>query len=173
MKDFTITIKEYLHGGCAYFASLFASLWLGVLVSIFTAGGLSYQKFAAWRYILVISLMTLAVGGGMFLFAWRKGYKRAEFQPQKTGVGFGIACILQLLYAVLFSFSLYTTGPALYAGMCIYSILYGIPSTGFPDVYTFMTMWIFDLIYLGAVMLGEYLGAKARLKDRKALTGQS
>ena len=164
--------KEYLRGGCAYFASLFASLWLGVLVSIFTAGGLHYRKFEAWRFILVICLMTLAVGGGMFLAAWRKGYKEAEFHPKKIAISFGVACLFQLLYVAVLSFSLYTTGPALYAGMFIYSILYEVPSTGFPDVYTFMTMWFFSLIYLGAVLLGEYLGVQKRLKDRKELIGK-
>jgi len=63
----------------------------------------------------------------------------------------------------------YTTGPAFCLGKWIYSIRYEVPTKGFPDIYKLITMWLFDLIYLGMVIFGEYMGVKKRLRDRTQL----
>ena len=168
MKD----MKELFAKGCSCFLALLASLWLGMLFWIVDISGLFAENGSLLEMLVQCIIMTVATGTGMFFYAKQRGYKEGKFKLKAVILSMGIAFVIQLMYAALFSFALYTTGPAFCLGKWIYSILYEIPTKGFPDIYKLITMWLFDLIYLGIVIFGEYMGVKKRLRDRTQLTAK-
>ncbi|MBE6638322.1 MAG: hypothetical protein E7616_02560 [Ruminococcaceae bacterium] len=100
-------MKELFGKGCAYFFALFASLWLGMLFWIVDISGPVAKNGSLAEILVQCIVMTVATGTGMFFYAKQKGYKDGKINIKAIIVSMGIAFVIQLLYAILFSFAIY------------------------------------------------------------------
>lgn len=166
-------MKIYFEKSCRYFYELVGSLWISMIFVIIDVSGLFIENSPILESIVTSILMTITIVVSLFLFSIRRGYKEKIFNVKKIVIAECITWIIHIIYCLIFSFSTYTSGPAFYLGKALYGFLHDFPDKGFPDVYKFATMWLFSLIYLGTIILGEYVGTKIRFKDYKKLISTS
>lgn len=164
--------KEYISQALLYFVELFSSAWITLFISIL---GIFICRFGfTWNpieeAIFGMVIMTIVMCSSLYICAYRRGYNKRELNIKMILIPLTIAFVLQLIYAKIFSFSMYTAGPAYYTGSFI-CMLGGGTDKGVPDVFVFWCMLAFDIVYVGIYMLGEYLGAKHRSKYRELLIG--
>lgn len=108
----------------------------------------------------------------LFVFAYKRGYKKAEFHGIRLLISLVLAGGLQLIYASLFRFAMYTTAGAYYLAHLLYAGGNQEISIAYYDVPASLyipAMLAADFFYIAAVMWGEYLGKKKRLQARAAL----
>ncbi len=163
-------IKDYLTKGFWYFVYLVICLWVSMVIVmssvlitrfVFPADSLSES-------ICSTILMSVTMMVGMFLLSHRWAYRESSFRLKKIFVPLAIAFMLQLLYACVFSFSVFTSGPAYWLGDIV-SILKNNAAPGVDSKYVLPNLFIYDVLYGGVVISGEYLGAKKRNRDRSKL----
>ena len=103
----------------------------------------------------------------LFFFAYRRGHKKAEFHYKSLLISLILAFGMQLIYAIIFRFNVYTTAGAYFFA---YMLCPGtIDSYNIPAYVYIMTMCIVYVFYMVAVISGEYLGKKKRLLERAVL----
>ena len=96
----------------------------------------------------------------LFVFAYRRGHKKAEFHYKSLLISLILAFGMQLIYAIIFRFNVYTTAGAYFFS---YMLCPGtIASYDIPAYVYIMTMCIVYVFYMVAVISGEYLGKKKR-----------
>ncbi|MBQ7982955.1 MAG: hypothetical protein IJ302_05255 [Clostridia bacterium] len=108
----------------------------------------------------------------LFVFAYKRGYKKAEFHGISLLISLILAVGLQLIYATLFRYAEYTTAGAYYFAHLLYAGSHQEMSIAYYDVPAYLyiiAMLVIDPFYITAVISGEYLGKKKRLKERAAL----
>ena len=166
-------IKEYLATGFRYFVYIFGCLWLTLLVSLITtlAARFVVVKDSMEETVVQMIVMIITMNISLFICSYRKGYTDRNFNLKMVFIPIVIALILQLLYAKIFSFSLYTSGPAFYAGK-IYQLLQGGTELGVYDGFIFPFMLLFDILYIVIAIAGEYIGVKKRSLESKKLTSK-
>ena len=167
-------VKEYFSKGFRYFIALFGCLWATVLVCVITALAVRFVvKDSIEESVIQLIVMTVVMGIALFICAYRMGYTEREFDLKMVFIPMGIAVVLQLVYAALFSFSLYSAGPAYYAGKVLY-MLHGVTEPGVPDGFVFPFVCFFDVLYIGIAAAGEYFGVKKRgLEREKTISGDT
>ena len=163
-------IKEYLATGFRYFIYIFGCLWLTLLVSSITtlAGRFVITKDSLEEAVVQMLVMTITMSIALFICTYRRGYTDRIFNLKMVLIPIVIALILQLLYAKIFSFSIYTSGPAFYAGR----ILQGGTELGVSDGFVFPFVLLFDILYIVIAIAGEYIGVKKRSLESKKLTSK-
>ena len=164
-------MKGYISKGFAYYVSLFAGLWLGMLLGMAAVIPLRFflPKGSVGESAVMMLLALVCIVGCLFVGAFRAGYKAAAVSLKNVLLPMVIALLIQLLYAVILSFAVYTAGPAYWLGD-ILSALGDSMEESVPDVYVFGCMLLFDPAYIGIALIGERMGAKKRAADRAKLT---
>jgi len=102
----------------------------------------------------------------LFVFAYRRGHKKAEFHYKNLLISLLLALGLQFVYAIILRFNVYTTAGAYFFSymLCPHTNADDIPA----NVYI-MTMCIVNVFYIAAVIAGEYFGKQKRLQQRSVL----
>lgn len=125
-----------------------------------------------WARIVETLACILVLSALLFFFAYRRGYKKGEFHYLSLLISLILAAGIQLIYARIFHFAVYTTAGAYYFAHLLYAGSHQELTFAYYDVPAYMyiiTMFIADSFYISTVILGEYLGKKKRLKERAAL----
>lgn len=109
----------------------------------------------------------------LFFAARREGYKNKEFKLSCIIPSILTIFIIQLALSPLFDYANYIAGSVNYLTWAIYLVeepLYAV--TDVPHWVYLLLMGALDaVIYLPAIIAGEYLGAKKRQKERDSLLG--
>lgn len=108
----------------------------------------------------------------LFISAYRRGHKKGEFHYKSLLISLVLATGMQLIYATVFRFAVYTTAGAYYLAHLIYAGSDGSVTFAYDEVPAYLyilTMCIAAVFYITAVISGEYLGNKKRLKERAVL----
>ena len=114
----------------------------------------------------------LVVCAFLFVFAYRRGHKKAEFHYKRLLISLALAAGMQLIYAAVFRFAVYTTAGAYYLAHLLYADGQQGVNVAYDEVPAYLyitTMCIADVFYIAAVISGEYLGKKKRLQERAVL----
>ena len=153
--------------------------WLQIAIFIWPAFLLGNGFFALIVYFIfnsscaqiteiASSILILCVL--LFIFAYKRAYKRIEFHGIRLLISMLLAAGLQLLYARLFRFAVYTGAGAHYLALYLYVSTRSVAYYEVPASLYIASMLAVYPLYIISVMLGEYLGKKKRLQDRDDLT---
>ncbi|MBE6570076.1 MAG: hypothetical protein E7658_07680 [Ruminococcaceae bacterium] len=167
-------LKGYISKALYCFLWMFACLWVNLLISgpVTLAARFIFEKGSMEEHIVMMSFMTIAMLAGLFLCARRYGYTNKTFCIKMAIIPLVIAFVLHFLYALLFRFAIYTTGPAYELGSII-SIVSGTDTTlGVAREYVIVPMLLYDILYAAVIIAGEYSGVKKRDRDREKLLSE-
>lgn len=104
-----------------------------------------------------------------YFFAYKRGYKKVESHYINLLVSLILAAGMQLIYASIFRYAVYTTAGAYYFAHMLYAGSHQELTFAYYDVPAHMyiiAMLIVYCFYIIAVIVGENLGKKKRLKER-------
>ena len=166
-------IKQYLQRGFLYFIYIFASLWISLIISL-PSVLLSRFKFpmrSVEENVIITVIMTVVMCFSMYFFTHKLGYGDREFNLKQILIPIAFSLVLQFVYAAIFSFAVYASGPARFLGDIVY-LLNGGDSKGVPSEFVVPWMLVFDAFYVGVALLGNYRGVKKREKDRDKLLSE-
>ena len=140
---------------------------VGLLVKILVNNSNNFLARLSETITCILVLCVL-----LFFFAYKRGYKKAEFHCKSLLVSLILATGMQLIYAIIFRFAVYTTAGAYYLAHLLYAggqqgVTFAYDEV--PGYMYIMTMCIADIFYITAVILGEYLGERKRIKERAVL----
>ena len=163
-------IKPIVMDALLYFFQIVVWFWPSFIVGNLIVGMLvrvamnNSNEFVAVIFETVTSVLVLCAG--LFLFAYRRGHKRAEFHYKKLLLSMILAFGLQLIYAVVLRFNVYTIAGAYFLAylFCPHTSADDIPA--YVDIICMCIVYVF---YIAAVLWGEYLGKKKRLAERSVL----
>lgn len=108
----------------------------------------------------------------LFFFAYKRGYKKAETHYINLLISLILAGGMQLIYATIFRYAVYTTAGAYYFAHMLYAGGHQELTFTYDDVPAHMyiiAMCIAYCFYIIAVIVGENFGKKKRLKERAVL----
>ena len=167
-------IKGYVKKGVRYFICLFASIWITLLVSLV---GVMLVRFAVPKdsileSVLMTVLTTASMIVCMFICAHRIAYNEDSYDIKSVIIPMIVALVIQLVYAAIFSFTIYGVGPANWFGSIIYRAM-GNEALGTPSEYVIPWIFLYDIIYIVTVVAGERHGVKKRALDREALVTEA
>lgn len=143
-------------------AFLAGNLIFGAIV-YFILGGFFARIVEIASSILILCVL-------LFVFAYKRAYKRIEFHGIRLLISMLLAAGLQLLYARLLRFAVYTGAGAYYLAHYLYDPIRSVAYYEVPASLYIASMLAVYPLYILSVMLGEYLGKKKRLQERDALT---
>ena len=126
---------------------------------------LVFRLFYFIPYFIIVSFV-------MFFVPFKTEYKREKYKAYETAISSLFACGMQMLFAFLINFTVYTSGPALPIGQIIYAgsnINMHLLDSDVPYFIYAICMLIFDIFYTGFAVLGGFYGQKKRKKAREAL----
>lgn len=145
----------------------FAIMWLfGLWAAVFSENGLVVRLF----YFVPCFLLVLGV---LFVFSFRKEYKRENFMARDSIISSALACAILLILAFVITFVEYTAGPAIDLAKIIYAgadVNKPLLHYEVPDRYYVSCMIVLDVFYIFAYTLGGFYGQKKRARDRDNLT---
>ncbi len=104
--------------------------------------------------------------------AYKRGYKKGEAHPLRLLISLLLAGGMQLIYARIFRYAVYTTAGAYYFAHMLHAGSHQELTFAYYDVPAYMyiiAMCIVYSFYVIAVIVGETLGKKKRLTDRAVL----
>ena len=168
--------KNILKDALLYWLNIIAYLWpsffvgnglVGLTVSILVDN--QSEFLVRISEIIACILVQCAL---LFVFAYKRGYKKAEFRIVSLLISLMLAAGMQLIYAKIFRYAEYTTAGAYYLAHMIYAGSNQEVTLAYYDVpaYTYIiAMHIADFFYIVSAVLGEYLGKRKRLKERADL----
>ena len=166
-------IKPILKDALLYFFQIVVYIWptflignllVGLIVSILV----NNQNDFLVRLSITIACI-LILSAFLFVYAYRRGHKKAEFHFKSLSISLILALGMQLLYAIIFRFAEYTNSGAYYLAHMLYAGSQQSMTFAYDEVPAYMyimTMCIIYVFYVAAVISGEYLGKKKRLEDR-------
>ena len=163
-------VKSILKDALLYFLQIFIYAWPAFLSGNLVFGAIVYfilGGFYARIVEIVSSILILCVL--LFIFAYKRAYKKVEFHGISLLISLLLAAGLQMIYAMLFRFAVYTGAGAYYLAHYIYDPIrsadyYEVPAY----LYNISIIAVFPL-YIISVMSGEYLGKKKHMQERAAL----
>ncbi len=168
-------IKKILMDALLYWIQIIVYIWpaffignglVGLMVRILVNNS---NRFLARMADTLASVFVLCAL--LFFFAYRRGYKKGETHHVGLLISLVLAAGMQLVYAKLFHYAVYTTAGAYYFAHMLHAgshqeltfADYNVPA----HLYI-IAMCIVSCFYIIAVIVGETLGKKKRLKDREA-----
>ena len=171
-------VKNIFKNTTAYFFQILISIWPAFLIGNGLVGLLLSLILENQNRLIIRLCETVAcviiVCVCLFMMAYRKGYKNAQFNLLRSLLSLVFALGLHLLYANIFHFTEYTTGGAYYLAHIFYAGRNQSITFVYSDVppYIYMlSICITDCFYIAASILGEKIGQEKRLDDRNALHG--
>ena len=169
-------IKKILKDALLYWLNIIVYLWpsffigngfVGLTVSMLVDNGNEFLVRISETIACILVLCAL-----LFVFAYKWGYKKAEFHMVSLLISLMLAAGMQLIYAKIFRYAEYTTAGAYYLAHMIYAGSNQEIIINYYDVPAYMyiiAMLIADFFYIVSAVLGEYLGKRKRLKERADL----
>lgn len=174
-----IHIKKVLLDALRHFVALIVSCLGGYFISngVFGLIGLLISNnnrlvFRLFYFVPYFAIVTIV----LFLVSFKTEKKREKFVAYETAVSTIIACILQLFAALIITFAIYTSGPALplahifHAGKDIHLQFL---DTDVPNRLYIICMLVLDLFYICATIFGGFCGQKKRKKERDELHNET
>ena len=169
-------IKNTLMDTLIYWLQIIVYIWpsffignglVGLLVRMLVN---NQDNFLARLFETITCIIVLCAC--LFVFAHRRGYKKEEVHYVSLSISLILAAGMQLIYARIFRYAVYTTAGAYYFAHLLYAGSHQELTFAYYDVPAYMyitAMLIADCFYISTVILGEYLGKRKRLKERAAL----
>ncbi len=108
----------------------------------------------------------------LFFVAYKKGYKNGKAHPVGSSISFLLAAGMQVVYARILHYAVYTTAGAYYFAHMLHAGRHQELTFAYDDVPArlyILAMCVADGFYIIAVLVGEMLGKKKRLRDRAEL----
>ncbi len=169
-------VKKILLDTILYWLQIIVFIWpsffigngvVGLIVRVLANNS---NNFAARIADTVASVLVLCAL--LFIFAYRRGYKKGKAHPVHSCISLILAAGLQLAYASLFRYAVYTTAGAYYLAHMLHAgrhqeltfAYYDVPAR----VYILAMCMVYGF-YIVAAVGGEILGKRKRLRDRAAL----
>ena len=164
-------IKPIVKDAFLYFFQIYIYIWPSFLIGNNVVGLIvriamnnSNETFAKICETITCVVVLCAF---LFIYAYRRGHKRAEFHYKNLLISLLLAFGLQFIYAIIFRFNVYTNAGAYFFATLLHPG--EISSYDIPTYIYVTTMCIVDVFYVVAVISGEYLGKKKRLRERSVL----
>ena len=126
--------------------------------------------------IIRAAVYTPGVAALLGVLAFREGYHAAQFPIVGTAISVAIASVAHLLFSLLFSFEAFAAGGVKFvAALVKFGGRLNIKSfTGeLTLIDSIPFFFLFALLYLAVMIICGKLGAMARIKSRKDLTGST
>ena len=170
-------IKNTLMDTLIYWLQIIVYIWpsffignglVGLIVRILVNNQNNFLVRISETLTCILALCAL-----LFIFAYRRGHKKAEFHYINLLSSLLLATGMQLIYARIFRYAVYTTAGAYYLAHMIYAGSHQELTFAYYEVPSYMyiiAMSIADSFYIVTAILGEYLGKRKRLKERSNLT---
>lgn len=168
-------MKNILSKTGIYLIDFAVALWVGVLIDgiFITPIRLIFEPTPFQERITSSIIQLIGTVAWLFVSAWKIAYEKRKFTLPHVVIPAIFTFAVQLVVAYLCHFVQYTSGPAGYLTEAIY---WGNRQFRWerwvevPLYIYFGPMLAFDILYLAAMIAGEYFGAKKRQKDRAKLT---
>lgn len=153
--------------------------WLQIAIFIwpsFLAGNLLFGAIVFfilggfYAKITEIASSILILCALLFIFAYKRAYKNIEFHGIRILISMILAAGMQLIYAALLRFAVYTGGGGHYLALYLYDSTRSVAYYEVPASLYIASMLAVYPLYIISVISGAYLGKKKRLKDRDDLT---
>ena len=119
-------------------------------------------------------IYTISVPALLGVLAYREGYRAAYFSAAGTAISGGIAAVMHLVFAMLFSFEAFASGGVKFVAALIkFGEKLNLKSFSGKLLLTdsILYFFIFAILYVAVMILCGKLGQRARIKSRKELTG--
>ncbi len=169
-------IKKILLDMLLYWLQIAVYIWPSFLIGNGIVGMIvrllvnNANNFAARISETLACIVVLC--GLLFLFAYKRGYKRGEAHPIGLLISLLLAGGMQLAYASIFRYAEYTTAGAYYLAQMLHAgdhqeltfAYYDVPEQTY-----IIAMCIVFCFYIIAVIGGEMLGQKKRQQERVVL----
>lgn len=124
--------------------------------------------------IIRVAVYTPGVSALLGVLAYREGYHAAHFPIAGTAISVAIASLAHLLFALLFSFEAFAAGGVKFiAALVKFGGRLNIKSFAgeLTPIDSIPFFFLLALLYLAVMIVCGKLGAVARIKSRKELTG--
>ncbi len=166
-------IKKILVDTLLYWIQIVVYIWpsffigngvVGLIVRVLVNNSNNFLARMADTLASVFVLCAL-----LFFSAYRKGYKAGKTQHIGLLISLILAGGMQLIYARIFRYAVYTTAGAYYFAHMLYAGSHQELTFADYDVPAYayiIAMCIVCCFYIVAVIVGETLGKKKRLKER-------
>ncbi len=165
------TIGNILKDAFLYWLQIAIFIWPSFLLGngffallvyfIFNGSGARITEIASSLLILCVLL---------FVFAYKRAYKKEEFHGIRLLISMILASGLQLIYARLLRFAVYTGAGGHYLALYLYDPTRSVAYYEVPASLYIASMLAVYPLYIISAISGAYLGKKKRLKDREDLT---
>lgn len=126
--------------------------------------------------IIRAAVYTPGVAALLGILAYREGYHTAYFGVAETAISAAIASLAHFLFALLFNFEAFASGGVKFvAALVKFGGKLNIKSFSgeLKAADSIPFFFLFALLYLAVMIVCGRLGAKARIKSRKELTGSA
>ncbi len=169
-------IKKILVDTLLYWIQIVVYIWpsffigngvVGLIVRVLVNNSNIFLARMADTFASVLVLCAL-----LFFSAYRRGYKAGETQHIRLFISLVLAGGMQLIYAGIFRYAVYTTAGAYYFAHMLHAGRHQELTFDYYDVPAhvyIIAMCVVYCFYIIAVMVGETLGQKKRVKDRAVL----
>lgn len=167
-------MKSYLTKLGTYALDYIAAMWVGILVFMAALYPIKLIFELTPLAERIVSTLLCAVGTTVWLFisAHKIGYKSKVFKRSAVIAAVLTVFALQQVLAVVTDYVIYIASTTNYLAQAVW---FGNSVTGSepPDLVKHLCLLALDaLLFIPAILAGEYLGAKKRQKDRDALIGR-
>ncbi|MBR5446737.1 MAG: hypothetical protein IKV57_11475 [Clostridia bacterium] len=169
-------IKNILTDALLYWLQIVICVWPAFFVGHNFVGlivrMLANDQGRFWSRIFSVFACVFILCAFLFVFAYRRGYKKVEFHGISLLISLILAVALQLVYARIFHFAEYTTAGAYYLAHLLYAGGQQELTFAYNDVPANMyiiAMFVTDVFYIITGILGEYLGKRKRQQERADL----
>ncbi len=169
-------IKTILMDTFLYWLQIIVFIWpsfligngvVGLIVRVITNNS---NLFLARIFETLACIFVLC--GLLFIIAYKKGYKRGGTHAVSLFISLILAGGMQLVYARIFHYAVYTTAGAYYFAHMLHAGSHQELSFAYYDVPAYvyiMAMGIVYCFYIIAVIAGEHIGEKKRIQERAVL----
>lgn len=166
-------MKNYLTKLGTYALDYIAAMWVGLLVCMIGLYPIEIIFELTDLAELIVRALLCAVTTTVWLFisAHRIGYKSKAFEFPTVIAALLTVFVLQQVLSVVTDYAIYIAGSTEYFARAVW---FGNRVTGLevPAHVKYLCLLALDLLlFIPAILAGEYLGSKKRRKDRDALIG--
>ena len=155
--------------------------WAGVLIALVALILLQYPILFAFelsdiaKELVFFAVQIIASTAWIFVGAYRKGLKNKEFRLKDVLIPMLLAFAVVQVAAPIFQYVVYIAGPTMWMSRGIQMITTGdMVIEKVPYWLSHLCMLCYDiLLYIPAILLGEYFGTKKSIKMREELLANS
>ncbi len=169
-------IKMVLLDTLLYWIQIVVFIWPAFLIGNGVVGLMVRLLVNNSNHILIKISETIAsvfvLCALLFFVAYKRGHKTGESHPVGLLISLLLAVGMQLIYASIFHYAVYTTAGAYYFAHMLHAGSHQELTFAYYDVPAYLyiiAMCLVSCFYIVAVIVGETLGKKKRLKERAVL----